>query len=299
MLPLTLLVLTGICAAQEARWTFDDEVKDVGPSALPTQVKGRLEFIESPVGGSGRAAVLNAVDSYLEVAPALAIGSGSAEFTLSFWLLVLDKRPVTLFSRKGWALSLQDNGSLKFSIGPGSVSTNPGACPPGQWCHVVVTRSETGKIYINGDIAGLGDLKAGTLDAPQGPLLIGKGADETRPFGGLLDDIRLYGGSLDLGAVQKLTDDGLPWLRSKAHAKTPFGAKFELKENDVVAFTGAEDARVGQEAGYLETLLSLFADEKKVCFRNMTWEGDTVYEQLRPLNPCSRSSRRRRSASSW
>src|SRR3954468_21624150 len=108
MLSLTLALIGSLCAAQDARWTFDEGVKDVGPSAIPTQVKGRLEFIDSPIGGSGRAAVFNAVDSVLEVSPALTVGTGSNDFILSFWMLVLDKRPVTLFSRKGWALSLQE-----------------------------------------------------------------------------------------------------------------------------------------------------------------------------------------------
>src|SRR3954468_1796158 len=106
MLSLTLALIGSLCAAQDARWTFDDGVKDVGSSATPTQVKGRLEFFDSPIGGSGRAAVFNAVDSTLEAAPTLTVGTGTNEFTLSFWMLVLDKRPVTLFSRKGWALSL-------------------------------------------------------------------------------------------------------------------------------------------------------------------------------------------------
>ena len=103
MFPLTLALIGSLCAAQDARWTFDEGAKD----ALPTLVNGRLEFIDSPIGGSGRAAVFNAVDATLEVSPTLTVGTGSAEFTLSFWMLVLDKRPVTLFSRKGWALSLQ------------------------------------------------------------------------------------------------------------------------------------------------------------------------------------------------
>jgi hypothetical protein len=284
MLTLALLLLAAAQDPPAAHWTFDGDAKDSGPAALPTKVLGRLEYIDSPVGKSGRAAVLNAVDSYIEAGPSAAVGAGSADFSLSFWVLVLDKRPVTLFSRKGWAVALQDNGSLKFSVGQGFVTTNPAACPPGQWCHVAVVRSATGKIFINGELAGMGDLRAGTLDAPQGPLLMGKGAEEQRPFGGLIDDVRLYARALEPDEVTKLTDDGMPWLRVRNHVKKPFGGRFELKENDVVAFTGAEDARVGQELAYLETLLTQDSAGKSVRFRNMAWEGDTVTEQLRPLN---------------
>jgi hypothetical protein len=251
---------------------------------LPTKVNGKLEFIDSPIGLSGRAAVLNAVDTYLEVTPPGKLGVGSVDFSLSFWFLILDKRPVTLFARKGWTLSLQDNGALKFSSDLGNIATGAGACGPGQWCHVVVVRGAQSRILVNGAVAGTGEIKAGDLDAPQAPLLIGKGPDEARPFGGLLDNIEIYGRALSDADAVKLTREGLPLLLSPSHAKTPFPGKFELLTEDVVAFTGAEDARVAQELGYLETLLSFRVTSSRLYFRNMTWEGDTVYEQYRPLN---------------
>ena len=90
--------------------------------------------------------------------------------------------------------------------------------------------------------------------------------------------------SADATEASALTDQGMPWIRTKAHAKTPFPGKFELLPNDVVVFAGGENARVGLDLGYLETLLSLHAPGRGVRFRSMAWEGDTVYEQLRPLN---------------
>jgi len=284
MLHFAFLLLAAAQEAPVASWSFDKEVRDGGPSAFPTKVYGKLEFVDSPVGFSGRAAVLNAVDTYLEVTPPGKLGVGAADFTLSFWLLVLDKRPVTLFSRKVWGVSLQDKGALKFSSDLGSLATGAGACPSGEWCHVVVCRGAQSRILVNGNLAASGEIKPGDLDASQEPLLIGKGPDEARPFGGLLDNIELYGRALSDSDVVKLTGNGLPWLPAKAIAKTPFAGKFELLSEDVVAFTGAEDARVAQELGYLETLLSFRVTRSHLYFRNMTWEGDTVYEQYRPLN---------------
>lgn len=54
--------------------------------------------------------------------------------------------------------------------------------------------------------------------------------------------------------------------------------------NDVVVFCGGEDVVEMQRNGYLETLLTLNGSEKGVRFRNLGWEGDTVYEQPRQLN---------------
>lgn len=281
MLPLALLILAAAQEPPAAHWPLDGDVKDAR-GGVPTKALGRIEYIDSPVGKGGKLAVLNAVDSYIEVDPSLPVGSGTSEFSLSFWILVLDKRPVKLFSRKGWSVSLLENGSLKFSVDPGKVETHPGACAPGQWCHVVVSGGKSGTIYLNGETVGLGDLREGKLDAPQGPLMIGKGAEEQRPFGGLIDDVRLYGRVLAPAEVTALTDEGMPGLR--ARAKTPFPARFELQPDDGIAFVGGEDARVGQDLAYLESLLTLHAAGKHVRFRNMAWEGDTVYEQPRPLN---------------
>jgi hypothetical protein len=137
---------------------------------------------------------------------------------------------------------------------------------------------------INGETSASGDLGAVDLDPPQSPLFMGKALEEGKFFAGFLDEVRLYSRALEGGEAAKLTDDGIAWIRPKAHAKTPFAGKFELVQDDVVVFAGGENMRVGQDLGHLETLLSIHAAGKRVHFRSMAWEGDTVYEQPRPLN---------------
>ena len=68
--------------------------------------------------------------------------------------------------------------------------------------------------------------------------------------------------------------------------------KLALTPGDVVVFTGGEDVVEAQKNGYLEMLLLL--NFKEVRFRNMGWEGDTVYEQRRDLNFGSWSNQLRR-----
>lgn len=264
-----------------ARWTFDGDVT----SSHPAKAVGRLEYIESPV--AGKLAVLNGVDAFVQVEPAATLGAGAADFSVSAWVFALDRRGGPIVARKGWSLAVQD-GALKFASDAGSMATPPGSAPAAQWMHVVlsVKRGAQGKgsrLFINGEPSGSGDVAAGDLDPPGAPFLIGRSA-EGKFLTGLLEDIRLYSRALDAAEVPKLTDEGLPWIRAKAHAKTPFPGKFELMQNDVVAFTGGENARVSLDLGYLETLLSLHAAGRSVRYRNMAWEGDTVYEQPRPLN---------------
>ena len=57
-----------------------------------------------------------------------------------------------------------------------------------------------------------------------------------------------------------------------------------LKTNDVIAFVGGEDVMAMQQFGYVEVLLARETAAKNLRFRNLGWEGDTVYEQRRQLN---------------
>jgi hypothetical protein len=57
-----------------------------------------------------------------------------------------------------------------------------------------------------------------------------------------------------------------------------------FQKNDVIALVGGEDMVVTSEYGYLELLLTRALPSHHLRFRNLAWEGDTVYEQHRDLN---------------
>ncbi|MDA1277850.1 MAG: GDSL-type esterase/lipase family protein [Verrucomicrobia bacterium] len=59
--------------------------------------------------------------------------------------------------------------------------------------------------------------------------------------------------------------------------------RFELKQNDVVAFVGGADVSSAQYAGHLEALLTARYSGSGVRFRNFGWEGDTVNDQPRDV----------------
>ncbi len=64
-----------------------------------------------------------------------------------------------------------------------------------------------------------------------------------------------------------------------ACAEEPF-----FKKGDVIALVGGEDMVAMSEYGYLELLLTRALPEHHLKFRNLAWEGDTVFEQRRDLN---------------
>jgi hypothetical protein len=285
----TLFLLAALQAGADpvARWTFDGDVNDSGSSKIPTKAVGRFDFIDSPI--SGKTAVFNGVDAFIEVVPAGKLGAASGEFSLSAWILPLDRRPAPLFARKRWSLSLLEGGALQLRVDKAAFKSPPGFLPAGQWNHVVlaVKRAAGGPevaVTVNGECFAAGTVPDADLDAAGEPLLLGKAPDDGRLFTGLMDEVRVYARELDRESILRLCDEGLPWIRPKPHAMTPFPGKFELLQNDVVVFTGGENSRVGLDLGYLETLLALRSGGRSVRFRNMAWEGDTVTEQYRPVN---------------
>src|SRR5450755_109486 len=62
-------------------------------------------------------------------------------------------------------------------------------------------------------------------------------------------------------------------------AEEPF-----FKKGDVIAIVGGEDMVALSEYGYLELLLTRALPDYHLRFRNLAWEGDTVFEQRRDLN---------------
>ena len=68
-------------------------------------------------------------------------------------------------------------------------------------------------------------------------------------------------------------------IPSAAIAEEPF-----FKKGDVIALVGGEDMVAMSEYGYLELLLTRALPGHRLKFRNLAWEGDTVFEQRRDLN---------------
>lgn len=67
-------------------------------------------------------------------------------------------------------------------------------------------------------------------------------------------------------------------LTLTARAEEPW-----LKPNDLVALVGGEDMVALAEEGWLETFVT-WDPGKRIRFRSLAWEGDTVFEQRRDLN---------------
>lgn len=71
---------------------------------------------------------------------------------------------------------------------------------------------------------------------------------------------------------------------SKAVATEAEQTTFSLRSNDVVAFIGSEPVVQELETGHLESLLTAAFHGQGIKYRNLGWEGDSVFEQPRDIN---------------
>ena len=278
-------------------WALDGDARDSAAPSHDGKLSGRAEFFDSPIGAAGKLLWCDGVDTAVSVEGLPDAGAG--DLTVSLWICPLDSKAVFIAWRgdevHGWSVDLLANQAVGFRVGRAKIQSSPDRVGFGQWYHVVGVFHRPGKIalYVNGTLAGEAD--AGAENAASSlPLRFGQGDGKAPFYSGLLDDVRLYGRSLDAGEIAKETDAGLPWLRAKPHAATPFAGHFSMEKNDVIVLVGGEDANASQVSGYLETLLTAGAGDKHVLFRDMAWEGDTVFEQWRIINfgPWSRQFER-------
>ena len=207
-------------------------------------LEGRVEYRESAVGG--KALVFNGVDTRLLLPRAYS--------TFGLWFFALDAGPMEL----GGGVRLEPNGVVKA----GALASPPDSWYPGQWTQVALA---VDGLRVNGEIVA-----EGPCPAAEGPFVLG-GSGKTA-FRGLIDDLRFQDLDLALGA--------LPWYAPKPQRKTPFQGKFALEDGEVVAFLGGES--LGELSALLEEQLALAF--KGARFRNLSWEGDTVFERRRDVN---------------
>lgn len=67
-------------------------------------------------------------------------------------------------------------------------------------------------------------------------------------------------------------------------AALAFRDGFQLEQGDRVVFVGDTATTADRRHGYLETMLTSRYPGQQIAFRNLGWEGDTVFRQDRPLN---------------
>ncbi len=171
------------------------------------------------------------------------MNTGSGDFTVSLWVRpdllreggIVSLAPATKdagtestqyspFSH-GWYLLMDSKGNIRLqtagadtrSAGLVAVTDSAGALRTNAWQHVVVSVRRSGgglnaaRIYVNGALAGKGDVAAADLDNPKADLVFGR-TPQGKQFRGKLHDVRLYRRALNDAEVLALMEPGKPFM---------------------------------------------------------------------------------------
>ena len=103
-------------------------------------------------------------------------------------------------------ISLTSSGNLDFRIFSSQIATNNNPISPNNWYHLVTTyNGTTGYLYLNGNlIKQNGASKRGSPDR----CTIGIGTDNSNPFSGSTDDIRIFNYALTQDQVKQIYNNG-------------------------------------------------------------------------------------------
>ncbi len=296
-------------------WKFDGDGNDSGPRKAHGEVRGQAAFPDTSLGG--RNLRLNGRDTVIAVPADNAPSIGHGGFSISLWVQPRGAGERTIVSQldntgAGWRLRQTKDLGIEFE----SQGSRPGqqsnmrspanVLANGRWGHVVISVNRTtdggfARMYVNA--RHLGDGKILEFDMDRADLLIG--AEGEKFFTGQLDEFYLFerpisefkqlfapGSRFDYDPLAKDKFGKPAELAGRvSQSKNPAqphslfpGGRFILEPNDVVALIGGGNLEAAQKHGHLETLLTSAYPNHKLRFRNVAWEGDTVFEQWRDVN---------------
>jgi putative heme-binding domain-containing protein len=323
LLPFGILALaaaTGFCAVQTApsliteglvgHWKVDGDLRDSGPDERHGELAGSTSHPDTSLGG--RIMVFNGLNTLLRVPAAKAPEFGAGDFTLALWVRPQTPGPKVVATQATWKLEYSKDWRAVFTITDAkgksfSLQSLPDTLVAGRWAHIAVTAKrgepDAARLYINGLPMAQGDLPGTPL--PKAKLLFG--GDGQQFFRGHLDEIYLFDRALSAEEVKTIWYPGFrffydPLAREKfekaelkpgrvtgaVNPPTPRAAfpdrRFTISTNDTLALIGGGNFEALQKQGHLESFLVASHPRAGLRFRNVAWEGDTVYEQWRDVN---------------
>ena len=200
-------------------------------------LQGNAQYFDSPFG---KAVAFDKDGDSLVFPRTESMNIGTGDFTVSLWVnpdLLRDGGIVALapetksagtestqyspFSH-GWYLEMDNKGSVHLQTAgadtrsAGVVATaGPAMLRASAWQHVAVVVKRGGlnltHIYVNGVLAGKGDIAAANLDNPMADLVIGR-TPQGKQFRGKVRDVRIYRRALGEPEILALMEPGKQFM---------------------------------------------------------------------------------------
>lgn len=296
-------------------WKFDGNALDTSPRQAHGEMLGTPGYPDTSLGGKNLR--LNGRNIAIRIPADRAPDLRKGGFSVAIWVQPRRNGEQIILSQvdktgTGWRLIQTAKMGVRLETVGKAKAVNSNIDSPdnvlanGRWGHVIVAvdRSIDGgfaRLYINARHLGDGKI----LEFVAGPADLMIGAGDGRFFNGQLDELYLF--NRRIGEMKTLFAPGSrfdyePLAKNKFEAPKeipgrvagarnpenppgPFAdGKFSLQPDDVVAFVGGGNLEASQNHAHLETILTSRYPKHKLRFRNVAWEGDTVYEQWRDVN---------------
>ncbi|MFT4589864.1 MAG: hypothetical protein ACI8QF_003986, partial [Limisphaerales bacterium] len=301
-----------------AHWKLDTPaLTDSGPHAIHGKLNGSASFPDTSIGGHQMN--LNGSDSFVR-ATNDAFTSLDDHFSIAFFVRPYSVRNQPLISRhdaakkSGWLL--EQRADMGFQLrAPGAAAVAiapPNTLVRGRWGHVVATVAPAGqtiavRLYVNARPVATNTLPRAAFSAETTGVLLGAHHGNPVRFHGGFDEFYLFNRALKADEIKTLFRPGSrfdyePLAKVKfeaatlkpgrvanellpAEPKPPFkDGKFVLEPNNTVVFIGGGNLEAESKHAQIEARLTAAHPKHKLRFRNVAWEGDTVYEQWRDVN---------------
>ena len=215
-------------------WAFDEDVNSTSTTTYDVSGNGNNGILmNSPTRASSTCKLANCLDfngvnSYVTITdPASGVLDPTSAYSISFWMQSTSTATYAFMVSKsnagsggGYEMFLSGGGEIRFSScnTSGSCSggyfdiTTPLPYNDGKWHFVVGTAmtSGTADIYVDGGLVQQSGIITQNNIANSYPLVIGgRGVTGGNPFGGMLDDIRIYNRALSAAEISQVYKAGI------------------------------------------------------------------------------------------
>jgi len=219
-----------------AYWTLDDGVGSTASDASGNGHDGTVNGALWAGGILGGSLLFDGVDDNVDLGPMDVENPDGSRFAASVWFnalsfngsmdnRILSKTTGASGSDHYWMVSTMESGGravLRFRLKTNGNTTTlvagSGSIAAGEWYHAAATYDgQAMRLYRNGLLVG-STAKSGTVSANDAVVaMIGRNADGSRAWHGLIDDVRIYDRGLTSGQVDSLYQAGLapPGARSE------------------------------------------------------------------------------------